>query len=76
MSETTSARLSPGLVTLMAIATGVAVASNYYAQPLLHTIAAEFGISNGAAGLIVTVAQLELCLGSVTVGAVGRYVRA
>ena len=58
-----SSRLSPGLVALMALATGVAVASNYYAQPLLHTIAGQFGISNGAAGSVVTVAQLSYALG-------------
>ena len=43
-------RVSPSLpplhrwqVLLMSVATGVAVASNYYAQPLLHTIADAFG---------------------------------
>ncbi|SDY49852.1 Predicted arabinose efflux permease, MFS family [Collimonas sp. OK242] len=63
MAEPQSTRLSPGLVIMMSIATGVAVASNYYAQPLLHTIAARFGISNGSAGLIVTVAQLGYAFG-------------
>lgn len=63
MSEPQAIKLSPGLVIMMSIATGVAVASNYYAQPLLHTIAARFGISNGSAGLIVTVAQLGYALG-------------
>lgn len=43
----------------MATATGLTVASNYYAQPLLHTIAAEFGLSSGYAGLIVIAAQLS-----------------
>ncbi|MEO6917652.1 MAG: MFS transporter [Collimonas sp.] len=63
MAEPQSTKLSAGLVIMMSIATGVAVASNYYAQPLLHTIAARFGISNGSAGLIVTVAQLGYALG-------------
>jgi len=63
MVTTTPTKLSPGLVALMSMATGVAVASNYYAQPLLHTIATHFGIANGAAGLIVTVAQLGYALG-------------
>ncbi|MEO8600016.1 MAG: MFS transporter, partial [bacterium] len=31
--------LSQALIAVMAIATGLAVASNYYAQPLLDTIA-------------------------------------
>lgn len=51
--------LSRGLTLLMATATGLTVASNYYAQPLLHTIAAEFGLSSGYAGLIVIAAQLS-----------------
>jgi len=63
MPNTTPTRLSPSLVALMSTATGVAVASNYYAQPLLHTIATQFGIANGAAGLIVTIAQLGYALG-------------
>lgn len=63
MAELQSTTLSPGLVIMMSIATGVAVASNYYAQPLLHTIAAHFGISNGSAGLVVTVAQLGYAVG-------------
>ncbi|WP_211455158.1 MFS transporter [Collimonas antrihumi] len=63
MAEPQSTKLSSGLVIMMSIATGVAVASNYYAQPLLHTIASRFGISNGSAGLIVTVAQLGYAFG-------------
>lgn len=51
--------LSRGLTFLMATATGLAVASNYYAQPLLHTIAAEFGLNTRDAGLIVIAAQLS-----------------
>lgn len=33
--------LSRALILLMATATGLAVASNYYAQPLLHSIAQQ-----------------------------------
>jgi len=50
-------------VLLMAFATGVAVASNYYAQPLLHTIAGQFGVSFARAGTVVTVAQLSYAAG-------------
>jgi predicted MFS family arabinose efflux permease len=42
----------------MAAATGIAVASNYYPQPLLPTIARAFGLSAAGAGAIVTTAQL------------------
>lgn len=34
-----SQELSPALIVLMPLTTGLAVASNYYAQPLLDTIA-------------------------------------
>ncbi len=54
----TNHELSPALIVLMSIATGLAVASNYYAQPLLDTIARNFSLSASSAGFIVTAAQL------------------
>ncbi|WP_248803471.1 MFS transporter [Pseudomonas sp. MWU13-2100] len=61
MSDTnvTHKPLSSALILLMSIATGLAVASNYYAQPLLHTIAQHLGLSTGTAGTIVITAQLS-----------------
>ncbi len=55
--------LSPALTVLIAIATGLAVASNYYAQPLLETIATSFNLSVNQAGFIVTAAQLGYATG-------------
>lgn len=55
--------LSRGVVLLLSAITGLAVASNYYAQPLLHTIAAQFGLGQATAGLLVTTAQLGYALG-------------
>ena len=55
--------LSPALIVLMSIATGLAVASNYYAQPLLDTIARNFSLSANSAGFIVTAAQLGYAAG-------------
>jgi len=55
--------LSPALIVLIAIATGLAVASNYYAQPLLETIAQNFDLSVNQAGFIVTAAQLGYAVG-------------
>ena len=57
--------LSRGMVLLMAFTTGVVVAGNYYAQPLLHSISASFDLSYASAGIIVTVAQLSYALGLV-----------
>lgn len=56
-------RLTPALVLLMSVATGLSVASNYYVQPLLHTIAQQFDLSVNLAGFIVTVAQLGYACG-------------
>ena len=59
----TSQGLSPALILLMSVATGLAVASNYYAQPLLDTIARAFNLSASSAGFIVTAAQLGYAAG-------------
>lgn len=55
--------LSPALTLLMSLATGLSVASNYYAQPLLDTIARAFDLSINQAGFIVTAAQLGYAAG-------------
>ncbi|MCG8394071.1 MAG: MFS transporter [Pseudomonadales bacterium] len=55
--------LSRLLVFLMAATTGLVVASNYYAQPLLHTIAEQLDLSYARAGIIVTTAQASYAVG-------------
>ncbi|WP_315709536.1 MFS transporter [Brenneria uluponensis] len=55
--------LSPMLTLVMSAATGLAVASNYYAQPLLDAIANAFNLSVNQAGFIVTAAQLGYAFG-------------
>ncbi|HHK9913892.1 MFS transporter [uncultured Enterobacter sp.] len=62
MTKTTQG-LSPALILLMSVATGLAVASNYYAQPLLDTTARAFDLSASSAGFIVTAAQLGYAAG-------------
>lgn len=42
---------------LLTIASGMSVANVYYAQPLLDALAAEFSISHGAVGGIITATQ-------------------
>jgi predicted MFS family arabinose efflux permease len=56
-------RLERSLVLVMAVATGVAVASNYYAQPLLPVMRHDLQLSPTVAGLIVTVAQVGYAAG-------------
>ncbi|HEX3690653.1 MAG TPA: MFS transporter [Solirubrobacteraceae bacterium] len=55
--------ISRGLVLLLATACGTAAANLYYAQPLLHTLAGAFGVSNGTAGLLITISQLGYVVG-------------
>jgi predicted MFS family arabinose efflux permease len=56
-------RISSVLVLIMSIATGLSVASLYYAQPLLNTLALEFNLSNAQVGWIVTTAQIGYAFG-------------
>jgi predicted MFS family arabinose efflux permease len=63
--------LSRALILLMATATGLAVASNYYAQPLLHSIAEQFGLSTASAGSIVIAAQLSYGAGLLLLAPLG-----
>ncbi|MCD0501795.1 MFS transporter [Bordetella petrii] len=55
--------LTTPIILLMSAATGLIVASNYYMQPLLHTIGQHFHLSETAAGGIVTTAQLAYAAG-------------
>ncbi len=51
------------LVLLLAVATGMTVASIYYAQPLLEAIRSTLGLDVTAAGLIITASQLGYAIG-------------
>ncbi len=58
MPEDAAKPMSRKLIALLAIGTGTTVANLYYAQPLLDAIGAAFGVSDGTAGLLVTVSQV------------------
>lgn len=55
--------LSAWLVFLMAFAIGITVASNYYAQPLLHSITDDLHIAVKHAGFIIMAAQFSYAIG-------------
>jgi predicted MFS family arabinose efflux permease len=57
------AGISRATVLLLATTCGAAAASLYYAQPLLHTIAGAFSVSEGTAGLLVTITQAGYVIG-------------
>jgi predicted MFS family arabinose efflux permease len=59
------------LVLLLAVTAGAAVASNYYAQPLLATIAHHFNVSRRATSLLVTASQVGYALGLAAVVPLG-----
>lgn len=63
MSKAEEKDISPGMVSLLATATGLIVASLYYAQTLVGPISASTGLSPEAAGLIVTLTQIGYCIG-------------
>ncbi|WP_028694894.1 MFS transporter [Pseudomonas cremoricolorata] len=67
----TSTPPSRALILLMAIAVGLSVASNYYAQPLLHSIAEQFGLTTVSAGSIVITAQLSYGAGLLLLAPLG-----
>lgn len=59
-----TARFSLGVTSaVLALACGLTVANLYYAQPLLHLIANDFGVGQGAATVVVTLTQLGYALG-------------
>src|SRR5450830_554978 len=59
---TTISTLPPTLVWLFACAAGLSVANVYYAQPLLATLAHEFGMTDAASGMVITATQLGCAL--------------
>jgi predicted MFS family arabinose efflux permease len=63
MSVVDKAGMQRRLVILLAVTAGVAVASNYYAQPLLATIAQHLNVSRRASSFLVTASQIGYALG-------------
>jgi predicted MFS family arabinose efflux permease len=58
-----SGQLPARLILTLAVATGLAVANLYYAQPLLAQIAHAFGAGEGQVGMVVTLTQVGYAAG-------------
>lgn len=74
MNSTHSQGLSFWLVFLMAFAIGVTIASNYYAQPLLHSITHDLHIAVEHAGSIIMTAQLSYAVGLLFITPLGDMI--
>lgn len=72
--DTARPHITRSTVVLMAVATGTAVANDYFAQPLLPVISRDVHMSPGAAGLIVTVAQVGYAVGLLLILPLGDLV--
>lgn len=57
------AGLSPVQTFLMALAIGLAVASNYFIFPLIEVAASQFGLNVVHSGMLITLTQLAYALG-------------
>lgn len=61
-AATLAPALAPSLVWLFAAAAGLCVANVYYAQPLLATLAHEFGMTDAGSGMVITATQIGCAL--------------
>ena len=52
------ATVSPQILLLLSVATGVSVASLYYSQPMLGTLGSELHANERLTGLVPTLTQL------------------
>src|SRR5690606_24526590 len=56
-------RLTPAILWLMAVLSGLVVANNYYNQPLLGLIAADFQVSESSVSKIAVLTQIGYACG-------------
>jgi predicted MFS family arabinose efflux permease len=66
--------ISTRLAVLLAVASGVAVANIYYAQPLLVQIGSDLGVEPAGLGLVTTVTQAGYFLGLILIVPLGDLI--
>lgn len=67
--------LTPGLLWLMTITTGVVVGNNYYNQPLLGLMANDFNVTESKISIIAMLTQIGFALGLLFIIPLGDMVR-
>ncbi|WP_039865950.1 MFS transporter [Pedobacter sp. BAL39] len=75
MSNSNQNTLTPAVLWIMAISSGLIVANNYYNQPLLSLIANDLHISAASAGKIAMMTQVGYAAGLFTIVPLGDLVR-
>jgi predicted MFS family arabinose efflux permease len=66
--------ISTKLAVMLAIASGMAVANIYYAQPLLEQIGHDLGVGPAGLGLVTTVTQVGYLLGLILIVPLGDLI--
>jgi len=74
MQHTSDISQNKALLWLMEIACGLCAGANYYCQPLIHSIQADFGVPEAQAALTVTFAQVSYALGLLFIVPLGDVV--
>ncbi|RKG36075.1 MFS transporter [Acinetobacter guerrae] len=74
MQHTSDISQNKALLWLMAIACGLCAGANYYCQPLIHSIQADFTVPEAQAALTVTFAQVSYALGLLFIVPLGDVV--
>ncbi|MPW45321.1 MFS transporter [Acinetobacter guerrae] len=74
MQHTSDISQNKALLWLMAIACGLCAGANYYCQPLIHSIQADFAVPEAQAALTVTFAQVSYALGLLFIVPLGDVV--
>lgn len=67
--------LTPAVLWIMAISSGLIVANNYYNQPLLSLIAADLHLSEAGAGKVAMMTQIGYAAGLLTIVPLGDLLR-
>ncbi|SDZ64259.1 Predicted arabinose efflux permease, MFS family [Variovorax sp. YR266] len=73
-TRTATPQITAAMALLFAVACGLAVANVYYAQPLLDTLAATFGIRPATVGIVITITQVGYGLGLLLVVPLGDLI--